>query len=91
MHRDPPETTRSPQPPLFFWLPINGRRHKAKIQDQHLPPGTLITTLCGQQLTRTRVTGTEWWCPNCRECWFAATAHVELHAATMPSTEGNQT
>lgn len=91
MHIDPPEATRSPQPPLFFWLPIDGRRHKAKIQDQDLPPSKLITTLCGRQLTRTRVTGAEWWWLSCRECWSAATAHVGLHATTTPSAEGNQT
>jgi hypothetical protein len=38
VHRDTPEAASFPQPPLFFWLPIDGRRHKAKIQDQHLPP-----------------------------------------------------
>jgi len=49
------------------------------------------TTLCGRQLTRTRMTDTEWRWLGCRECWSATEAHVTLHAATMPNTEGNQT
>jgi zinc-finger len=91
VHLDPPEATSFPQPPLFFWLPIDDQRHTAGIQDRITPPGKLITTLCGRQLTRTRVTGAEWRWLGCLECWSAAEAHVELHASTMPNTEGNQT
>lgn len=90
MHLNPPESTSFPHPSLFFWLLIDGRRHKAKTQDQHLLPGNVVTTLCGRQLTRTRVTGAEWWWLSCRDCWSAATAHVELYAATMLSAEGKQ-
>ena len=91
MHLDPPEATSFPQPPLCFWLPIDDQRHTAGIQDRILPSGKMNTTLCGRQLTRTRMTDTEWRWLGCRECWSATEAHVTLHAATMPNTEGNQT
>jgi hypothetical protein len=91
VHLDPPEATSFPQHPSFFWLLIDGQRHAAGIQDRILPSGTMSTTRCGRQLTRTRVTGTEWWWLGCREYWSAAEAHVTLHAATMPNAEGNQT
>lgn len=57
VHLDPPESF--PQPPSFFWLPIDDQRHAAGIQDRNQPPGTLITMLCGRQLTQTQVTDAE--------------------------------
>jgi hypothetical protein len=86
VHLDPPESF--PRLPSFFWLPIDDQRHTVGIQDRNQPPGTLITTLCGRQLTRTQVTEAEWQWPVCDECWSAAEAHLGLHTS---STEGNQT
>ncbi len=57
MHLDPPESF--PQPPSFFWLPIDDQRHAAGIQDRNQPPGILITMLCRRQLTQTQVTDAE--------------------------------
>ncbi|MGH3698617.1 MAG: zinc finger protein [Pseudonocardiaceae bacterium] len=86
MHLDPPESF--PQPPSFFWLPIDDQRHAAGIQDRNQPPGILITMLCRRQLTQTQVTDAEWQWPVCGECWSAAEAHIGLQAF---SSEGNQT
>ncbi|MGH3717832.1 MAG: zinc finger protein [Pseudonocardiaceae bacterium] len=54
-----PGATSFPHPRTFFWLPIDGKRHAADIRDRNLPSGKLITTLCGRQLTRPRVTDAE--------------------------------
>jgi zinc finger protein len=80
VHLDPPGAPTVPRPQWFFWLPIDGQRHAARIHDRHLPSGKLITTLCGRQLTRIRVTDTEWLWPSCLECWSAAEARVGLRA-----------
>lgn len=78
VHLDPPGVAIFPQSRSFFWLPIDGKRHAARIRDQHLSSGKLITTLCGQQLMRTRVTDAEWLWPCCLECWAAAEIRVKL-------------
>ncbi|MGH3717842.1 MAG: zinc finger protein [Pseudonocardiaceae bacterium] len=91
MRLDPPGATSFPQPQSFFWLPIDSRLHAAGILDQNLPPGELITTFCGRELTRTRVSNAEWRWPVCPECWSAAGTHLGLRASTIPGTRGDQT
>ncbi|MBV9162808.1 MAG: hypothetical protein JO281_14930 [Pseudonocardiales bacterium] len=86
MHLDPPGALTFPQPQSFFWLPIDGKRHAAGIRYRNLPSGKLITTLCGRQLTRARVTDTEWLWPTCPECWSAAEARVGPQAPKMSGT-----
>ena len=69
MHPDSPGAPSVPQPRMFFWLPLDGKRHAADIQYRHRPSGQLITTFCGQQRTRARGTDAEWLWPTCLECW----------------------
>lgn len=86
MHLDLPGASSVPQFRSFFWLPIDGKRHAARIGDRNLPSGELITTLCGQRLTRRRASDTDWLWPSCRECWSAAEARVGLQASAVLGT-----
>lgn len=77
MHPDSPGARSLPQPRMFFWVPLDGKRHAADIQDKHRPTGTPIATFCGQELPRVRETDVEWLWPTCLECWSIVEADVE--------------
>lgn len=77
VHPDQPAATSIPQARMFFWLPADGKRHAADILYKNAPSGKLITTLCGQQLTRPRGTNAEWLWPSCMECWSLAEEDVD--------------
>jgi zinc-finger len=65
-----------PEPRSFFWLPIDGERHAARIRDREVLNGEPISTLCGQHLTRAPAGDVQWLWPTCPACWDTTAAKV---------------
>lgn len=65
--------TPSPEQLVFYWMPVEGRRHAIRGAHGAHHPGEQAGTLCGQEVVARAASEHEWirWA-TCDECWAVA-------------------
>ncbi|MCK2243627.1 MULTISPECIES: zinc finger protein [unclassified Crossiella] len=63
----------TPEQLLFYWMPVDGRRHAICGAHGSHRPGQPADTLCGRQVVTRTASEREWilW-TTCDECWHIA-------------------